>query len=226
MASCSSAAGGPTTSHTDKQIPTSTPTPKAQLTYVAIGASDTFGVGADDPSTENWAADLSTNLGSHVHLVNLGIPGIVLHQALKAELPIALDAHPQVITVWLAVNDLTSRVPLDSYTSDLNVLLTQLRKAAPTARIAIANVPDLTLLPVFSAMSLMDKPTLMKYIQAYNAIIASAAKQHGVLLVDLFAKWRELDQHPEYISNDGFHPSTLGYARIAEIFYQTLKAAS
>lgn len=223
LASCSSSTGGSTTSPIDRQTPIATPTPQAQLTYVAIGASDTFGMGADDPTTENWAAVLSTKLGSHVHFVNLGIPGIVLHQALKAELPIALDAHSQVITIWLAVNDLADQVSPESYASDLNLLLTQLRKSAPTARIAIANVPDLTLLPAFSTM---NSQLVSKYISAYNTIIAAAARQHGALLVDLFSKWHELAQHPEYISNDGLHPSTLGYARIADVFYQTLKAAS
>ena len=28
------------------------------MTYVALGASDTFGIGANDPYNENWAADL------------------------------------------------------------------------------------------------------------------------------------------------------------------------
>ncbi|MBV9615361.1 MAG: hypothetical protein JO031_07895, partial [Ktedonobacteraceae bacterium] len=49
----------------------STPTailqqPAAKLTYVAIGASDTFGIGADDPQTQNWPFDLSTLLGRQV----------------------------------------------------------------------------------------------------------------------------------------------------------------
>jgi len=39
-------------------------------------------------------------------------------------------------------------------------------------------------------------------------------------LVDLFAHWKELALHPEYISFDGFHPSANGYTRLAEIFYQ------
>src|SRR5713226_2551630 len=42
-----------------------------QLTYVAIGASDTFGFGTSRPYTQNWATDLATRLGSRYHLVNL-----------------------------------------------------------------------------------------------------------------------------------------------------------
>src|SRR5579884_1530211 len=67
-----------------------------RLTYVAIGASDTFGFGTSAPYTQNWASDLANRLGSRYHLVNLGIPGIQVHQALRLELPVALDAHPDL----------------------------------------------------------------------------------------------------------------------------------
>ncbi len=124
--------------------------PKANLLYVAIGASDTFGVGADDPQTQSWPADLATHMGTGVRLINLGIPSELLHDALSVEVPVALDSHPNVITVWLAVNDIIDNVPLASYSRDLNTLLTRLRTGAPQAKIAIANVPDLTFLPYFS----------------------------------------------------------------------------
>jgi lysophospholipase L1-like esterase len=194
--------------------------PKARLTYVAIGASDTFGIGADDPSTENWAADLAAKIGSGVRLVNLGIPGITLHEALTAEVPVAIDAHPDLVTIWLALNDLANNVPIDSYTRDLDLLLTRVQAAAPHARIAIANVPDLTLLPYFNST---DPQTLYVQIQSYNDAIASVAKRHSVIVVDLYQKWQELRSHPEYISSDGLHPGTLGYTQIADLFYQALQ---
>jgi lysophospholipase L1-like esterase len=39
--------------------------------------------------------------------------------------------------------------------------------------------------------------------------------------VDLYAHWREVAEHPEYVAADGFHPSAEGYARLAEIFAET-----
>ncbi len=145
----------------------------AKLTYVAIGASDTYGVGADDPETQNWPADLSTLLGRQVHLINLGVPNIDVHAALGVELPIALDAHPDLVTVWLAVNDLADNVPVASYAHDLDLLLARLRICAPHARIAVANVPDLTLLPRFKSSNVQ---TLRTQILAYNNVIASSRR--------------------------------------------------
>jgi lysophospholipase L1-like esterase len=197
--------------------------PSAHLLYVAIGASDTFGLGADDPRTENWAADLARELGPGTRLINLGIPGITLHQALNLELPVALDTRPNLITIWLAVNDIGNYVTPGSYAHDLEILLNRLQTADPHARIAIANVPDLHLLPYFEER--YDYGYIASQIQAYNAIIASAASRHHLLLIDLYSQRQTLSEHPEYISDDGFHPSTIGYQQIANQFYQTLKQA-
>lgn len=195
-----------------------------QITYVAIGASDTFGFGTGDPYVENWATDLADLLGpSHIHLINLGIPGVTVHDVLHLELPIALDAHPDLVTIWLGVNDIVANVPASSYASDLNTLLARLRANSPHARIAIANIPDLTLLPYFAGY---DPGALTQQIQAYNAIIVAAAQKYQAILVDLTQQNYNLQQHPEYISNDGLHPTDIGYQQLAKVFYQALQHSS
>ncbi len=194
--------------------------PKTRLTYVAIGASDTFGYGTEDPATQNWAFDLAHKLGPDVHLVNLGIPGIDAREAIDRELPVALDAHPDLITVWLAVNDLVDKVPLKNYRDDLDTLFTRLQAADPHARIMVANVPDLTFVPRFHTI---DQAELRRQVSGYNSVIAGVVQSHHVILVDLYTQWQTLATHPEYISSDGFHPSAAGYAQLAEIFYQTLR---
>lgn len=196
--------------------------PRVRLTYIAIGASDTFGIGADDPQTENWPTDLAAKLGSGVDLVNLGIPAITTHQALSLELPIAIDAHPKLVTIWLTVNDIIDKVPLASYSHDLDLLLTRLQKADPGVRIVVGNVPDLTILPYFATY---DQASLTQTVQAYNAAIASIVARHSATLVNIFQQWQLLRGHPEYISDDGLHPSTLGYTQLAELFYQALQSS-
>lgn len=191
------------------------------LTYVAIGASDSFGMGTSDPYTENWPTDLATLLGPRVHLINLGVPGMTMHPALTAELPIAIDAHPDLITIWLAVNDLAINVPVDSYSRDLNTMLSRLQAAAPRAKIAVGNVPDLTSLPFFAKY---NQVTLRQQIKAYNAVIASAVQRHHVILVDLSTNGGyNLREFPQYISGDGLHPSAAGYFQLAELFFQALE---
>ena len=129
------------------------------LSYVAIGASDTFGFGTSDPYNDNWPTDLAGKFNGKVHLVNLGVPSIHVHQALTMELPVALDVHPDLVTIWLAINDLADHVPVPDYEHDLSLLISRLQAGAPRVRIAIANVPDLTLLPHFSASDPVARPT-------------------------------------------------------------------
>jgi len=192
------------------------------LTYVAIGASDTFGIGAQNPYTQNWASDLNSFLGSQSHLINLGVPGMTLHVALSAELPVAIDSHPNLITIWLAVNDLATNVPVESYSKDLDTLLTRLQQAAPQARIEVGNVPDLTRVPFFHSY---DQAVLSQQIEIYNTAIASSVARHHVILVDLSGQGYNLQTAPEFISSDGLHPSTLGYQQVARLFYNALEKA-
>ena len=193
-----------------------------KLTYVAIGASDTFGLGTDDPYTQSWASDLAVELGHRFRLVNLGIPGAVMHSALGLELPVALDAHPHLVTIWLGVNDIADNVPVSNYSRDLDRLLSRLQAGVPHVRIAIANIPDITLLPHFRSY---NPQALHIRIRDYNVAIANNVERHHIILVDLAAYNNVIRNHPEYISRDGFHPNDLGYLQLAEVFYQVLQRA-
>ncbi len=239
LAACSLPGSGQTTGPAQRPAQRQA---QGEYTYVAIGASDTFGLGAREPYTSNWASDLAHELGPHYHMVNLGILGIRLHQALDVELPIALDAHPDLVTIWLAVNDIAAHVPADNYDHDLDTLLSRLRANSPHARIAVANVPDLTQLPGFYRLYLdqnqSDQSTtsdndeitdtttqeIQAQIEAYNTAISRVVRQHTSLLVDLSPYNTDLKNHPEYISQDGLHPTSLGYQRLAELFYQVLQS--
>jgi lysophospholipase L1-like esterase len=195
---------------------------QGKLTYVAIGASDTFGLGADDPYTQNWASDLAVELGHRFRLVNLGIPDVLMHNALGLELPVALDAHPNLVTIWLGVNDIADNVPVSSYARDLDRLLSRLQAGMPHVRIAIANIPDITLLPYFRSY---DPQILRARTFNYNVVIAANAERHHIVLVDLSGYNTVIKNHPEYISSDGLHPNDLGYLQLAEVFYQALLRA-
>ena len=187
----------------------------APLTYVALGASDAVGVGAAAPETEGWVPRLGAMLGPDARVVNLGVNGSTLAQAVKEQLGPALDADPDLVTVWLAVNDLNGRVPLPQYEANLEYLLAQVGQDGRC--VLVGNVPDLTQAPAYSRA---DPMALRAAIQQWNAAISAVADRHGASVVDLDARWREITERPELISADGFHPSGEGYARLASIFYE------
>jgi lysophospholipase L1-like esterase len=189
--------------------------------YVAIGASESVGTGARDPSSEGWVTQLHRRMPAGTRLANLGIGGLQVRQAVEQVLPVAVDLQPTVVTVWLAVNDLVGGVPLDAYRADLDLLLETLRRET-RARIYVANIPDLTALPAFQEQ---DTAALVQEVQRWNAAIAASAEAHGAMLVDLFTGWQELRQRPDYVSRDGLHPSPRGHRRLAEIFWSAMQGA-
>ena len=219
LAACAPAAA-PSASH-PRALPsvaavrgTSELRPATAATYVAIGASDTFGYGVPDPATQGWAPRFAATLPAGTRLVNLGVPGLLLHRALQVDLPVAVDAHPSLVTVWLAVDDLLAGVPLPRYRADLRTLLDTLRTRT-RAPVLIGNLPDLTLVPAATGhLGAAPRAT----IAAWNAAIAAEAQRAHATVVDLFSGWRELASHPEYIGPDGLHPSEAGYRRIAALF--------
>jgi len=89
------------------------------------------------------------------------------------------------------------------------------------ARVFVGNVPDLTTLPVYKGI---DTVQLTQTAQTFNAIIAQIARAHGATVVDLYALAAQtLPAHPEYISGDGFHPSTAGYASLAGSWWAAIR---
>lgn len=182
------------------------------LVYVALGASDAVGVGVAQPSRDGWVPRVQAGLPSGAQLVNLGINGATLSDVLAQELPVALDVGPRLVTLWPGVNDIRADVPLNTFTPQLDDLLTALD--ATGATVTLLNIPDLRALPAFAGQ---DAEQLAAQVDAWNAVIADAAQRHGALLVDLQGQSLELAQHPEYVSNDGFHPSSAGYQRIAQL---------
>ena len=181
------------------------------LTYVAIGASDTVGVGASAPEQESWPAVLHRRLPPGSRLVNLGISGSLVRQALDQQLPVALDSAPDLVSVWLAVNDYGARAPLEPYLADLDRLLGELRSKTKAA-VLVGNVPELSAIPAAGRFDL-------RFVDRWNVGIDEVARRQEATLVDLRLTWQEVREHPEYISSDGFHPSTAGYRRLADVFY-------
>ena len=191
------------------------------VVYVALGASDAVGVGSNQPASQGYIPLLSQRLPKGSHMVNLGVSGIRLHAALSQELPIALTTNPRLVTIWLVANDFVANVPYDSYMQDLDTLLQRLRQGTQ-ARIVMANLPDLTLLPDFARLSSAQKKQMRAQIQRWNTRISTLAQHYHITLVDLFAENSQITAHPQYISGDGFHPSAAGYAQLANYFWSAI----
>lgn len=189
-----------------------------QPVYAALGASDALGVGADIPSRDGWVPRVQAGLPRGTALLNLGINGATIEDVWTQEVPVALDAQPRWLTIWPGVNDLRDGVDLKSFATTLDRVLAEISQI-PEAEVVILNIPDLRFIPAFSDY---DPAALDTTIDQWNAVIAGAAARYGARLVDLHTEAPELASNPQYISSDGFHPSSLGYQRIAELALDVL----
>jgi lysophospholipase L1-like esterase len=181
-------------------------------------------VGSNEPGSQGYVPLIAARLPSGSHALNLGISGIQLHEALSEELPLVLHTSPQLITIWLVTNDFIGGVSYTSYLSDLNSLLSQLTTQT-SARIVMANLPDLTRLPRFHNETAAQKTHLQQSVEQWDQGINQAAAHYGIVLVNLLQNGSEITAHPEYISEDGFHPSALGYTRLAQLFWQKIQTS-
>ena len=218
-----SAAGSTVSPTTPPPTPTSTPSPAttAAVRYVALGASDTVGVGATDPTSGSWPARVAALLPAGSAYVNLGVSGSIAIQAKDQQLPGAIAQKPTVISIWLAVNDMNATIQADSYQGAIGTIIDGL-VTRTDAKIFVGNVPDVRSVPAYANA---DKNALLAQINAYNAAIAAViAKYPGrAFAVDLFTGSAGLVSTMT-VSGDGFHPSDDGYKLIAERFIAAMKA--
>ncbi|MDQ6709448.1 MAG: SGNH/GDSL hydrolase family protein [Candidatus Dormibacteraeota bacterium] len=210
----------------------------AAVVYAAVGASETVGTGTEQGVRQAWPQLIFNDaLPRSSVYYNDGIPGATTAVALQTELPEALAVHPTLVTVWLNVNDLLAGVTPAVYEDQLATLVHALRQRG-TAKVLVANTPYLDHLPaVVKCLSALPAVTagcptgtgsptaaeLNARVDQYNAAIQRVVRKEGALLVDLHAQGEVADQHPEWISADGFHPSELGYVAIAARFEAVLR---
>ncbi len=201
--------------------PSVRPTANAQIRYVAIGASDSVGVGAADPGTGSWPARVAALLPPGSVYRNVAISGSLTDQARREQLPTALRERPTVVSVWLAVNDLNADIPPSEHAAELAAIVDALVRGTG-ARVFVGTVPDLRAVPAYAGA---DPAALIARVDAYNAGITAVASARAgrVVVVDLFTGSAALTGQIT-VSADGFHPSDAGYALIAERFADAMRA--
>lgn len=184
-------------------------------TYVALGASETYGVGAQ-PVSAGYAYRVARALHSR-RFLDLGIPGATLDAAYQSELTRALAVHPALCTVFFGVNDLRAGVTERNFVLELHDMIATLRRGG--ARVLVIGMPNLGLLPAARAF-----PDAGSISAQWNAGMARSAHQAGAGFLDLSRFSRELATHPRYIAPDGLHPSSAGHARLAQVVLSAIRS--
>lgn len=224
----------------DVPVPSPRTSPASEYLYVAIGASETVGAGSTQPLRDAWPQVLFRSaLPAGTTFVNLGIPGATVAGALRREAPYALALRPDLVTVWLNVNDLVAGVTPADYERSLGRLVARLR-AGGVERVLVATTPPVADLPAYRACRPDPPPesppcldrdlpapaSLARTVDAYNAAIRRVADRERATVVDLHARAPEgALAMRRLVSSDGFHPNTSGHRAVAAAFADAFRRA-
>jgi lysophospholipase L1-like esterase len=195
----------------------------APLLYVALGDSTVEGVGASSVEA-NYVSRLHARLAAiypATEVVNLGAGGATAAEVVARQLPRAVELRPDVVTLSVGPNDITTRVAEEQYARDLDTILGTL--AERTRAVVVINlIPDLAATPRFRhdpAREIVGRRTAR-----FNEVLRKLARARGMPLVDLYSTSRvEVPAHPDLVAADGYHPSDAGYARWAELMWAGLR---
>jgi lysophospholipase L1-like esterase len=192
--------------------------------FVPLGDSYTKGEGTT--SENSWPSLLIKHLqqdGIDITLVtNAAQSGWTTQEALELELAEFKMGKPNIATLMIGANDLVQGVSLEEFRRRFAVLLDEMLAILPQKdKLVVITLPDFSSTPVGKAYN--GAITLKQGIRQYNAVIVNEAKKRRLTVVDLYGVSKAIEKHPEMVSEDGLHPSALGYAEWEKHIYPVMK---
>lgn len=187
-----------------------------------LGDSIAYGVGADHPS-HTLAQRLRSALAGHGITVE---PKVFARSGarsadLASQVRRALDWGPHLVVVVIGANDLTHFVPHGDAAEQLRVAVRRLRDR--DAEVVVAPAPDLSMLPHVPPVM---RPVVQAGSLALRRAQVRAVLEEGGRVADATAGTSSaFGSDSTLFSRDRFHPSSAGYAVIAEALVPTVLEA-
>ncbi len=111
-----------------------------------------------------------------------------------------------------------------AFGNDYAVFLAAVKQRSPSAKLVVANLPNLAGLPYASGLSAGDKLILQRISVGISTTVINPLAAQGISVVDLLCDGRYLD--PGIFSSDGFHPNDAGYRLLADKMLEALRQPS
>lgn len=184
--------------------------------YVALGDSQTEGLGDSGAGLPGWAGRLAEQLAETspgLLYANLAVRGRLAGQVRAGQLAPALALRPDLATVVAGVNDLLRpRFDADGVAGHLEAMFAAL--TAQGAHVATLTFPDM-------ARTIPLARPLGSRIRLLNDRIRDAAHRHGVAVAETALHPVAVD--PRLWSPDRLHAGPVGHARIAAAVAHALR---
>jgi len=195
----------------------------APLRLVVLGDSIAYGTGAQQVR-ETVGPRLVRALerdGYDVDMQVLAVPGATSRD-LAAQVRRAVSLGADLALIVVGANDLTRLVPPTQAAGALGAAVTALRAAG--ARVVVAPAPDLS---DFPAIPPAIRPFVHQACLRLQQQQAAATEAAGGVVAPVSAELaRVFAADPALFSRDRYHPSSAGYARIADVLAPYIVAAA
>jgi lysophospholipase L1-like esterase len=190
------------------------------LRLVMLGDSSATGLGCDTPDQTPGAllaGGVARDLRRRVRLDVVAVVG-GRSADLDTQVAKALQDHVDLAVIMIGANDVTHRVRPGDAAADLGRAVETLRAAG--AVVVVGTCPDLgTVKPLLEPLRSVARYWSRKLATA-QAVAVAENDGVAVSLGSLLAQ--EFSQHPHLWSADRFHPSPLGYRRVADALLPSL----
>jgi lysophospholipase L1-like esterase len=181
-------------------------TQQGEFVYIALGDSAAQGIGATSPEKGYVglvASRLEQATGQKVRVINLSATGAKLDDVLHKQIPQLDQYKPDLITMEIGANDLTSYNSTSFSTTYAKIL-----DLLPADKTVVATMPYFG-----------GRIDARGNDSAASQAIASLAVAKGFRLADLYAPLRAKNS-PRIYAADYFHPSNYGYTIWADAFWK------
>ncbi len=231
-----------------------TPPPEARVhpyTYVAIGGSESVGYDANDPVRQAFPVLLDQKLPHQTVFYDLALPDASAEDVFAHQEATAVALRPDLVTVWVGINDLEEGVSPTEFGSELREIVAPLR--AHHAQVLLANLEPITDAPTYDACAGTPSPSsdsnhrcfvddrfaagrlppadvTNAILTAYDAQVADVAHSDGAVLVNVNGALAQAEtEATSPFSPDDFDLSTHGHTVVTRLFvtaWRSTEAAS
>lgn len=206
------------------------PPPMENIDILALGDSYTKGQGVEwaknfpNQMTEVLKAEKYSVTGTHI-IAQTGWRTDQLKAAINGQAAIIGDSTFSIVTLCIGVNNQYQNADFDIYKQEFEDLLQVAiaRAGGRKDRVFVVSIPDWAYTPFGQGYS--NPASISQEIDAYNAANYAISNTYGVHYVQVTQISRQGLVRPDFVANDGLHPSAIQYTEWLRVMMPLVRDA-
>ncbi len=198
-------------------------TMETELKYLALG--DSYTIGESVTEIERWPVQLADRLRQDG--ISIGDPDIIARTGWTTDELINGIADRKVsgtydlVSLLIGVNNQYRGRDSENFREEFKELLIQalVFAANDTSNVFVLSIPDWGVMPFAEGR---DREKISSEIDEYNNVCREECEIMGIAFINITPISREAAYKPEYVADDGLHPSGEMYTEWVGLFYSNV----